>query len=56
MQLHFPLNEKHLPFQIHDINIDGCAEERSYFGFILLCDDFVVEDRGSTIPHARNGR
>ena len=39
------INEKHNAlFQIHDINIDDGAEARSYFGFIRLYDDDVVED------------
>ena len=38
----------HLPDQ--RTNIDDGAEERSYFGFILLYDVFVVEDRDNTVP------
>ena len=45
-----PLNEKHLTFPIHDINIDDGAEAGSYFGIIRLNDDCVVENHDFTIP------
>ena len=47
-------DEKHrLLFQIHDTNVDECAEARSSFDFIRLYDDAVVEDRDNTTPIMR---
>ena len=49
-----PLSEnRHLPFQMHNINNDDGVEACSYFGFILLYDDAVFEDRDNTIPITR---
>ena len=51
---HFPFNEKHhFLHQNNDINTDGGAEARSFFGIILLYDDDPVEDCEHTTPVIR---
>ena len=48
IQLPFPLNEKHLPFQNHITNIFDGADADSYLGFIRLYDYAVFEDCDTT--------
>ena len=51
---HFPFNEKHhFLHQNNDINTDGGAEARSFFGIIRLYDDDLVEDRDNTVSIMR---
>ena len=53
MQLSFLLNKKHALFETHNTIIHDGVEVRSYFGFIRLNNDDVVEDRDTTIPIIR---